>query len=76
MSGRSKVAVILVGFAAGLSLGCAGKARGSKSPAECMSACDQEQCQYRADGLGDNDAYLECLEACEDKCGIASEAES
>jgi hypothetical protein len=52
----------------GVAIGCAGRTKGSKSPEECLRSCDQEQCEYVANNLGDNDDYLECLEACEDKC--------
>jgi hypothetical protein len=50
---------------AGLTLGCRGKK--PASPAECMQQCEQG-CPYRPDGVGDNEDYLECLEACEQKC--------
>ena len=67
MSVRPSVRVVF-GLALGVALGCAGRSNRSKSPEACMSTCDQEQCQFEADGLGDNDDYIECLEACEDKC--------
>jgi hypothetical protein len=52
----------------GITLGCAGKKKGSESPAVCMQTCESE-CPYVPDGVGDNDEYLECLEACEAQCG-------
>lgn len=50
-------------------VGCAGSKRQSRDPAACMSACEQERCNYVPDGLGDNTAYLECLGDCESRCG-------
>ena len=61
-------AVVGLALAMGVALGCAGRSKGANSPGECLSKCDQEQCEYVANSLGDNDEYLECLEACEDKC--------
>jgi hypothetical protein len=49
-----------------IGIGCAGK-KASKDPAACMRKCEAE-CPYVPDGLGDNEEYLECLEACETKC--------
>ncbi len=59
--------IVAVGFAIGLASGCAGKKKGTQSPAECMTECEQEQCAYHADASG-NDEYLECLDACQDSC--------
>lgn len=58
--------VLALGVTSGLA--CAGKRRGSQSPAECMQSCEQERCEYTPDAIGDNTEYLECLESCEDKC--------
>lgn len=57
----------LMGVGLGLSGACAGKGKGSKNPEQCMSACEQEQCAYDANSVG-NDEYLECLDACQGKC--------
>lgn len=61
-----------VGLAAGLlaaaAPACAGKSKGSRSPEQCMSRCEQEKCGYDPNEAG-NDEYLECLDACEDECG-------
>lgn len=53
-----------------LLLALVGACRGgaSRSPADCMRNCDQKQCQYKADSLGDNGPYLECLRSCEQRC--------
>ncbi|MEX1362784.1 MAG: hypothetical protein AB1Z98_06635 [Nannocystaceae bacterium] len=66
---RHRVVGLLVGLAVGLalSLGCAGKRKGSRSPEQCMTHCEQEQCAYDPYST-DNDEYLECLEACQDDC--------
>ncbi len=55
-------------FGVALGLG-AGACKGGKtvSPAECMNQCEQT-CPFSPDGQGDNDEYLECLEACQTKC--------
>jgi len=57
-------------IAAILVLALVGACRGgaTRSPADCMRTCDQKNCQYKADGLGDNTAYLECLRKCEQRC--------
>lgn len=54
----------------GVALGaaCAGTSKQTQTPMQCMQACEQERCEYRPDGVGDNTAYLECLEGCEKKC--------
>lgn len=59
---------LLTGLALALGPGCAGKGKGSRSPEECMTACEEEKCGYDANEAG-NDEYLECLDACEDECG-------
>jgi hypothetical protein len=60
-----------VGLLAGLALAtapaCAGKGKGSRSPEECMQTCETDTCAYDPNEAG-NDEYLECLDACEDKC--------
>lgn len=66
---RRRAAAVVIGLLTGLgiSLGCAGKGKRSRSPEECMSRCEQEQCGYDP-YTTDNDEYLECLEACQDGC--------
>ncbi len=59
---------IVVAFALGVAASCSKNGRGSKNPDACMRACDQEECDYHASSVGDNDAYLECLEGCQEKC--------
>lgn len=60
-----------LGLVAGLALAvvpaCAGKGKGSRSPEQCMTACEEEKCGYDPNEAG-NDEYLECLDACEDDC--------
>ncbi len=69
MTGRENHAWILgVVVALGVTWGCAKNSKGSKNPQECMRTCDQEQCEFHASSVGDNGEYLECLEACEDRC--------
>ena len=73
MMGHAKrrcAAAVLLGLVVGLgvSLGCAGKGKGSRNPEECMSHCEQDKCGYDPYST-DNDEYLECLEACQDDCG-------
>jgi len=60
--------VCAFGLALGIAVGCAGKRGASSNPAECMRQCDQDQCSFKAQGVGDNAEYLECLEACEQEC--------
>ena len=59
----------LVALAAALGVAL-GACRGGKTtdPAACMTQCEQE-CPYSPDGVGDNDEYMECLEACQGRCG-------
>jgi hypothetical protein len=60
-----------LGLVAGLALAvgpaCAGKGKGTRSPEQCMTACEQDKCGYDPNEVG-NDEYLECLDACEDDC--------
>lgn len=63
---------VCLGLAAGLlcafAPACAGKGKGSRSPEQCMTRCEQDKCGYDPNEQG-NDEYLECLDACEDECG-------
>ena len=59
--------IVLV-LAAGAILSCAKNGRRTKDPNACMRQCDQEECEFHASSVGDNDAYLQCLEGCQDKC--------
>ncbi|MEM9460782.1 MAG: hypothetical protein AAGF11_41850 [Myxococcota bacterium] len=62
------VALLLGAGLLGVTVGaCAGKRKNSRSPQECMSQCEQEQCGYDPNAIG-NDEYLECLDACQDQC--------
>jgi len=69
----AKRTVLRLGFvvscAALSATGCPKNGRGTEDPNACMRTCDQEECEFHASSVGDNDAYLECLEACEEKCG-------
>lgn len=58
---------LLVGIVLGLGGSCAGKGKGSRNPQECMNRCEQQQCSYDPNEVG-NDEYLDCLDACQDKC--------
>jgi hypothetical protein len=60
---------VVIAFVVGLAVGCAKNGRGTKDPNACMRKCDQEECEFHASSVGDNDAYLECLEGCQEKCG-------
>ena len=51
----------------GVAFGCAGKKKGTQTPEQCMSSCEQDKCSYNANAVG-NDEYLECLEVCQDEC--------
>ena len=62
---RVWVGVVLV---AGLASSCAKKGRGTQDPNACLRQCDQEECEYRAGGVGDNEVYLQCLEGCQKRC--------
>jgi hypothetical protein len=68
---RSMVATAIA-CALGVAVGCAGKRKGTQEPGACMRACEQEECAYKADPLGDNEVYYECLEVCEGKCSSSS----
>ena len=59
---------IVLAFTAGAALGCAKKGRGTDDPDACMRKCDQEECEFHASAVGDNEAYLQCLEGCQDEC--------
>jgi len=59
---------IVLAFAAGAALGCAKKGPGTDDPNACMRKCDQEECEFHASAVGDNEAYLQCLEGCQDEC--------
>jgi hypothetical protein len=59
---------LAAGVVLGLAPGCAGKGKGSRNPAQCMSRCEQDECGYDPNEAG-NDEYLACLEACESRCG-------
>lgn len=58
---------LAAGFALAMAPACAGKRKSSRNPEECMRSCEQDQCAYDPNAVG-NDAYLECLDACEDEC--------
>lgn len=60
--------VTALAFGIVVGLGCAGSKRKTQDPGQCMSECEQQECGYVPDALGDNSEYLECLEACESKC--------
>lgn len=66
IAGRVRFGVVTVGAVLGLALGAC---KGSKtvSPGACMNECEQT-CPFTPDGQGDNDDYIECLEACQSKC--------
>ncbi len=51
-----------------LASSCAKKGRGTQDPNACMRQCDQEECEYRASGVGDNEDYLQCLQGCQKRC--------
>lgn len=57
-----------VGLVLGIAVACAGKRGASKNPEQCMRACDQDNCSYKAQSVGDNADYLDCLRACEQEC--------
>jgi len=57
---------ITLGLGLGLTLGaCTG--RNTVTPEQCLRDCEQT-CPYTPDGVGDNDDYIECVEACHAKC--------
>lgn|GEM_PF-1986068 len=62
-----RVGFLALGAGIGLSL-AACKGKKSTDPMACMNACEQE-CPYTPDSVGDNEDYLECVEACSAKCG-------
>lgn len=62
-----RIGVLALGIGIGLGL-AACKGKNSTDPMACMNACEQE-CPYKPDGVGDNEDYLECVEACSAKCG-------
>ncbi len=66
MTGRASLLLAtLLGFA----IGCAGKRGDSKAPGQaCLEKCEQKECGYVPDNLGDNTEYLECVDACVEKC--------
>jgi len=67
--GQSRRAGWVVVLGVGLVIGaCAKKGRGTTDPNACMRQCDQEECEFHASSVGDNDAYLECLEGCQKQC--------
>lgn len=59
---------VVLAIAAGAALSCSKNGRGTNDPNACMRQCDQEECDFHASSVGDNDAYLQCLEGCQDKC--------
>lgn len=66
----SRRSLTRLGIALGLSLGVtmgACKGKNTVSPDQCLRDCEQT-CPYTPDGLGDNDDYMACVEACADKC--------
>lgn len=68
VAGVAWVAVLLgAGLLGGTVGACAGKRKASRTPQECMNQCEQEQCGYDPNAIG-NDEYLECLDACQDQC--------
>ncbi len=64
-----RMVALCFAFVAGVAMGCAKNGRKTQDPNACMRSCDQEQCEFHASSVGDNDAYLECLEACQERCG-------
>lgn len=58
--------VIVLGVCAGLAFSAC-KGGKTTDPAACMNECEQT-CPYTPDSVGDNEDYLECLEACQSKC--------
>ena len=63
---RGRVAILALGASLGLTL-AACKGKKSTDPMACMNECEQE-CPYTPDSVGDNEDYLECVEACSAKC--------
>ena len=65
-STRRRTVSLLVAALLGVGLGAC---RGGKTtdPAACMNEC-QQTCPFTPDAIGDNDDYIECLEACQTKC--------
>ncbi|MGH1345412.1 MAG: hypothetical protein ACRBN8_27865 [Nannocystales bacterium] len=56
-------------FSVGVGASCSKNGRGSTDPNACMRRCDQDECDFHASSVGDNQKYLDCLEGCQKKCG-------